>query len=777
MTIRWKLFLAFAGMAGLVGLTAALGVKELGETTAALRETGATTLREVQETNRAAAAVLAVRTAIDEELARGGGTGGEATRAAREAGFRQLAEAIGGLRAEADEVLAGAVGAERAEELEHIGAIDTLDGARREWEALAARLESPAGASAAGIHDQNEALETTLMSDMLALQDHARAEISEVLEATARQAARQWYMTLAVGAAALVLAAGIACWTAVPLGRRMAAVRQTAAALGRGDLSARIEVTGRDEITALAETFNGMAAGLGESQRALVAAAERAQAANLAKSSFLANMSHEIRTPMTAIMGYAEALLDPEQTASDRQDGLQVIRRSAKHLLDVISDILDISKIEADKMTVERIPMDLLQATVDVVSLMRPRAAAKGLRLAVTFGDWLPRTVRSDPVRVKQVLMNLLGNGIKFTERGEVRLHVSCEDRGGTAAAAYDVCDTGIGMTAEQLGRLFQPFAQADESMTRRFGGTGLGLTISRRLAELLGGGLSAESVPGVGSRFRATFDGGPLAGVERLTGVTEAMMPAPQAGDDGGRPVALRGEVLLVEDGPDNQRLISMHLRRAGATVSVAENGRVGVARAAAGKFDVILMDMQMPVLDGYAAARELRAAGCTTPIIALTAHAMAEDRAKCLAAGCTDYLTKPVGKRALLTALLRYMPGADGGAGGVRSAAADDPDMKEAVAEFVGELPARVAALRALAGADDADGVRRLVHQLKGAGGGYGFDRMTELAAAAEAALRAQADVAACRREVDALVAFIESIDGYGTTEGRVNGQAAGH
>jgi CheY-like chemotaxis protein/HPt (histidine-containing phosphotransfer) domain-containing protein len=280
-----------------------------------------------------------------------------------------------------------------------------------------------------------------------------------------------------------------------------------------------------------------------------------------------------------------------------------------------------------------------------------------------------------------------------------------------------------------------------------------------------------------VGSRFRATFDGGPLAGVERLTGVTEAMMPAPQAGDDGGRPVALRGEVLLVEDGPDNQRLISMHLRRAGATVSVAENGRVGVARAAAGKFDVILMDMQMPVLDGYAAARELRAAGCTTPIIALTAHAMAEDRAKCLAAGCTDYLTKPVGKRALLTALLRYMPGADGGAGGVRSAAADDPDMKEAVAEFVGELPARVAALRALAGADDADGVRRLVHQLKGAGGGYGFDRMTELAAAAEAALRAQADVAACRREVDALVAFIESIDGYGTTEGRVNGQAAGH
>ena len=397
------------------------------------------------------------------------------------------------------------------------------------------------------------------------------------------------------------------------------------------------------------------------------AASVAAEAASRSKSAFLANMSHEIRTPLSAIVGYADLLVDPaaDPASDERAAAPDGIRRNARHLLGLIGDILDVSKIEAGKMAVERLPVDLPQLVAEVASLMRPRAVAKGLSFGVAFDGPVPRTVHTDPLRLKQVLVNLIGNATKFTAAGSVTLRVACG-----STLSFVVVDTGIGMTADQAHRLFQPFTQADESTTRRFGGTGLGLTISRRLAELLGGGLTVTSTPGRGSAFTATVDPGDLAGVDRLTGLTEAgLRPVEPAAADGDLPRLDGRRVLLAEDGEDNQLLIGFYLRRTGAELTVADNGRIAldraVAAAAAGRpFDLVLTDMQMPELDGYGLAAALRRGGLTVPIVALTAHAMAGDRERCLAAGCTDYLAKPVDRVALVRMIARLTAPGDGSA-----------------------------------------------------------------------------------------------------------------
>jgi PAS domain S-box-containing protein len=379
-----------------------------------------------------------------------------------------------------------------------------------------------------------------------------------------------------------------------------------------------------------------------------------AEDANQAKSQFLANMSHEIRTPLTAILGFADLLREEGSTEEQRVQTIDIIKNAGAHLLTVINDILDLSKIEAGKMTLERIDTPFIQVMREVDSLMRPRALGKGVRLRAALGSPVPEHIVSDPTRLRQILMNLVGNAVKFTEAGGVTLSARAEVREGQSRLIIDVEDTGPGMTPEQADCLFRPFGQADATVTRKHGGTGLGLTICCRLAGLMGGTVSLERTePGRGSCFRVDL---PLESVEgsaiasRLDVVHERHVEGPAL------TVKICGRVLLAEDGVDNQRLIAFHLRKAGVTVDVAENGVVALrmldeAAASGVRYDLLLTDMQMPEMDGYTLARTLRERGDVLPIVALTAHAMADDRQKCTEAGCDDYVAKPIERSALLT------------------------------------------------------------------------------------------------------------------------------
>jgi signal transduction histidine kinase/CheY-like chemotaxis protein/HPt (histidine-containing phosphotransfer) domain-containing protein len=392
-------------------------------------------------------------------------------------------------------------------------------------------------------------------------------------------------------------------------------------------------------------------------------AKEAAEAASVAKSQFLANMSHEIRTPLTAILGFAENLLDSAMTDQERRASVKTILRNGEHLLEIINGILDLSKIEAGKLEVELLRVSPVQLAADVVSIMRVRADAKRLPLLLKFEGVVPETILSDPTRLRQILLNLIGNAIKFTNAGRVELAVALADGdSGRPQMRFKITDTGIGMTPDQCAKLFQSFTQADGSTTRRFGGTGLGLAISRPLARMLGGDVTVTSVPGLGSMFTVVVDTGPLDSIRLLENPSEALGAEPEFAVTDLSSVRLPARILLAEDSPDNQVLISTFLRKVGAEVEVAENGREAVALAlsaeqSAAPFDLVLMDMQMPELDGYGAARQLRAEGFAGPIIALTANAMGGDQQRCLEAGCSDYASKPIDRLRLVSQMLQQL------------------------------------------------------------------------------------------------------------------------
>ena len=391
------------------------------------------------------------------------------------------------------------------------------------------------------------------------------------------------------------------------------------------------------------------------------------EAATRAKSEFLANMSHEIRTPMTAILGFADVLLGEPgicHAPPERIDAIRTIQRNGKYLLELINDILDLSKIEAGKLEIERLTCSPVQVLADVTSLMRVRASAKNLPLILEYLGDIPVSIQSDPLRLRQVLINLVGNAIKFTATGSVRVVAHLVQRPDKPARFQcDVIDTGVGLTQPQIANLFRPFTQADSSTTRKFGGTGLGLTISKRLAEMLGGDIAISSTLGQGSTFSVSVDAGNLEGVKMLEGPSEAAVPPTSTtSQTATAAVRVNGRILLAEDGRDNQRLIAFILKKAGADVIVVENGQLAcdaalAARANGDPFDVILMDMQMPVMDGYEATRRLRSEGYTRPIVALTAHAMAGDEVKCGDAGCDGYLTKPIDHAKFLPTVSRFV------------------------------------------------------------------------------------------------------------------------
>ncbi len=390
----------------------------------------------------------------------------------------------------------------------------------------------------------------------------------------------------------------------------------------------------------------------------LEAASLAAQASTKAKSDFLANISHEIRTPMNAIIGYTTMMLQEEtkETAhSSRLDALNAIAESSRHLLGLINEILDLSKIEAGGVEVESIPCGIENMLSSVVSTTRPQAEAKGVSLDIIFEKESPKTINSDPTRLKQAILNLVSNAVKFTETGSVTIRVSSGNDIDKPTIRFSVSDTGIGIPEDSLEHIFSPFSQADTSTTRRFGGTGLGLAITKQIANLLGGTLTAESMLGKGSVFT----------LEVLTNCAAEESPADNLKEttvrESGKPsmnkLKFSGKALIVEDSPVNRTMITLMLKKMNIEVETVDNGKLAVEHLAENKVDLVLMDWQMPVMDGLEATRHIREAGDTTPIVMLTANAMQGDQEKCLAAGANGYLTKPIEYQTLAHELEKYM------------------------------------------------------------------------------------------------------------------------
>ena len=392
----------------------------------------------------------------------------------------------------------------------------------------------------------------------------------------------------------------------------------------------------------------------------LIRAEKEANAASDSKTSFLANMSHEIRTPMNAILGFTELMLDPVQSTDERQMCIATVQRNASQLLKILDEILDISKVESGHMQIEKVEVNLSSLADDLKNLLSLQAADKGLEFRVSLLTPVPQFFFSDPTRLRQILLNLTGNAIKFTKEGHVRVTAEWEildpNRG---RLIFKIADTGVGIQAANVDHLFKPFVQEDSSITRNFGGTGLGLALSRQLARAMGGDVTLESsTPGKGSVFCLSLEieipeNTPFIGNLELL-FNQRTKKIPKMGDRRLQDM----NVLLVEDVVDNQALMVHFLNFAGAHVDVASNGSEGVEKALTGNYDAVLMDIQMPVLDGYQATQQLREQGYETPIIALTAHAMAEERERSLQAGCNDHLSKPVEFNNLVDHLMPMMP-----------------------------------------------------------------------------------------------------------------------
>lgn len=463
----------------------------------------------------------------------------------------------------------------------------------------------------------------------------------------------------------------------------------------QNDYSARAVKESNDEVGLLIDSFNEMLAQIHHRDLALVEAnegletrvkertaelvranrelknsveranllAREALEANEAKSQFLANMSHEIRTPMNGILGFTDVLVG-EDMDEEHKKYITIIRDCGRELLVLLNDILDFSKIEANKLEMEITSCSLAELLNSVESLMRPKAVEKGLELRVVESPGLPGQIRTDLVRLRQCLMNLVGNAIKFTEKGHVHIIASIHEENEQAYMHFDIEDTGIGIPKDKLGMIFEEFTQADGSHTRKYGGSGLGLTITKRLAEILGGRLTVTSIEGQGSTFSLVFPVGVGAASE---GFLDRHNLADELRSDRNESAEaiFSGQVLVAEDSITNQKLIELLLKRMGFEVTIVEDGSQAVEAARSRDFDMIFMDMQMPNMNGYEATKALRSEGLATPIVALTANVMKGDDKKCFAVGCDEFIGKPLDRKRVLDVIGKYLPNAAHAAG----------------------------------------------------------------------------------------------------------------
>ncbi|NOQ90266.1 MAG: response regulator [Gammaproteobacteria bacterium] len=458
-----------------------------------------------------------------------------------------------------------------------------------------------------------------------------------------------------------------------------------------------------------------------------------AQEASKEKSYFLANMSHEIRTPLASIIGFSEALLSDDQDAKQYKQTTETIVRNGKHLQQIINDILDISKIEAGQLATEHIATSPILILAEIDSLLASKAKEKGLEFNIKYHFPLPVTILTDPTRLKQILINLCSNAIKFTQYGQIKIDVSYDEV--NRQMKFIVMDTGIGMTDKEAAHVFNPFAQADSSTTRRYGGTGLGLSISSKLADELKGKLTCHSDRGKGSTFTlslAVDKTDELVFIKRLEDVSNYI-------DEQTQQVEIKqldGNILLAEDILDNQQLIAMYINRTGAKLSIVENGQQAVDAGKANEYDLILMDMQMPVMDGVEATRLLRSNGYSKPIVCLTANVMVTDREKCIAAGADEYLVKPLNLQRFYEVLNKCLAEADNttaqtvtDSGSVQDFLKNSPNYQALVVRFLDSLPDMTQEITQSVFDKQWENAQSKSHDLKGMGGTMGYPEITEV------------------------------------------------
>lgn len=417
---------------------------------------------------------------------------------------------------------------------------------------------------------------------------------------------------------------------------------------------------------------NQMAASLRASEEQQRVLASQSRQANAAKTQFLTNMSHELRTPMTAILGYTDILAEMiplHENPESMRASVHRIKESGDSLLATINDVLDLSIIEEGTLQIVEAPCLVPQILAEVLGNMKPHAEHRAIKLTTRFDTPIPASIVADAFRIRQILTNLIFNAIKFTEQGSVTIIVSANDQRPSPMITFAIHDTGIGIQRERIDQLFNGFEQSDNSLTRKYAGIGLGLTISKQIAELMNGSLTANSTINQGSTFSLTVplnwpDNQPHTTISQYNPDTQDPTPSSGRSSDTQHNATTRrhqdhaslaGHILLVEDGSDNQKLITHFLTKAGLTVEIAENGQAALKlyeqdQGKQSRYDLVVMDMQMPILDGYQTTKKLRDRDCTLPILALTAHAMQGDREKCLDAGCNDYLTKPIDRTKLL-------------------------------------------------------------------------------------------------------------------------------